>query len=155
MADITMCEGKGCTVKDKCYRHTAKACEYYQSYFLDPPGKDDKCKYFWKEKRQKVEWNSAKTWNMKLTEDDLLNKWLGDYHNTSLEQVIKEHPEWEEEPQKHTRTFYEMYAVTQKQHDEWNEWMIRALAKDFKTSLKYMRGHSWAIYLNTAPNIRQ
>lgn len=88
-----------------------------------------------------------------LKEDDLLNKWLGDYHDTSLEKIIEEHPEWEENPQEHTRTFYEMYAVTQEQHDEWHDWMIRTLAKHFKTSLKYMRQHSWMIYLNTAPNI--
>jgi hypothetical protein len=48
MADITMCSGSGCPVKDKCYRHTAPVNEYRQAYFMNPPIKeDDSCKYFW------------------------------------------------------------------------------------------------------------
>lgn len=33
MPDITMCEGRGCPQKDKCYRHTAKPNPDCQSYF--------------------------------------------------------------------------------------------------------------------------
>ena len=32
MPDITMCKGEDCPVKHKCYRNTAKSCEY-QSWF--------------------------------------------------------------------------------------------------------------------------
>lgn len=91
----------------------------------------------------------------KLTQDDLINKWLGDYHNTSLTQVLEENPEWAADPEKHTRDFYQKYQVTQAQHDEWHSWMIDTIAKDFKCSKKYARRSSWAIYLNTAPNICQ
>jgi len=58
MADITMCSGVGCRVKDKCYRFTAKKCEFWQSYFLAPPleVKNDilVCEMFWGEKSDKI-----------------------------------------------------------------------------------------------------
>lgn len=37
MADITMCSGEGCGVKDACYRHTAVVNEHRQSYFMEVP----------------------------------------------------------------------------------------------------------------------
>lgn len=63
MADITMCFGMGCPLKEQCYRYTAKADEY-QSYFVGLPYLrlvDDngdiienpdphKCKQFWNNK---------------------------------------------------------------------------------------------------------
>lgn len=50
MADITKCEGLDCPLKEKCYRFTAKANEYRQSYFVEPPyNKETKeCEYLWK-----------------------------------------------------------------------------------------------------------
>lgn len=50
MADITMCSGQGCSVKDDCYRHTAQANEWRQSYFTETPGKDKSCEYYWNRK---------------------------------------------------------------------------------------------------------
>jgi len=91
----------------------------------------------------------------KITEEDVINKWLGDYHNTSLEQILKENPEWNEDPQKYTRVFYDKYRVTQAQHDEWHDWMIDAIAKSYKMSKRYTKRSSWTIYLNTAPSITQ
>lgn len=63
MADITMCFGSGCPLKEQCYRYTAKPDEY-QSYFVGLPYLqlvDDngeiidnpdpyKCKQFWNNK---------------------------------------------------------------------------------------------------------
>ncbi len=50
MADITMCGGKDCPLKEKCYRFTAPVSER-QSYFLRTPGKmeDGKfvCDHYW------------------------------------------------------------------------------------------------------------
>jgi len=50
-ADICMCSGKDCPVKEKCYRFTAKPSEHKQSYFFQPPGgqKDGKftCEMYW------------------------------------------------------------------------------------------------------------
>lgn len=48
MADITMCNGMGCEVKRRCYRHMANPSEFRQSYFLNTPmKKDSSCDYFW------------------------------------------------------------------------------------------------------------
>ena len=45
--DITMCKGTDCPYKETCYRYTAKPCEYWQSYFIEPPIKDGKCEMYW------------------------------------------------------------------------------------------------------------
>lgn len=37
MADITMCKGEGCLVKDRCYRFTARVTPDWQSYFMESP----------------------------------------------------------------------------------------------------------------------
>ena len=46
-----MCGGKGCPIKDECFRHTAKANEYYQAFFVEPPFRvvDSKvhCDMYW------------------------------------------------------------------------------------------------------------
>lgn len=55
MPDIAMCSGDGCPLKEKCYRFTAKPSDY-QSYFLDPPIKDDKCNHYWGENAESI-WN--------------------------------------------------------------------------------------------------
>ena len=53
MADICMCKGTNCPVKEDCYRYTAKADEY-QSYFVDAPIKDGKCEYYWGENAENI-----------------------------------------------------------------------------------------------------
>jgi hypothetical protein len=52
MADITMCRGDGCGLKDDCYRYLAKASER-QSFFMKPPVKNGSCEYYWKVKDKK------------------------------------------------------------------------------------------------------
>lgn len=37
MADITMCGGKECPMKENCYRFTATPNEFRQSYFMIAP----------------------------------------------------------------------------------------------------------------------
>ena len=46
MPDITMCDGKGCDAKDKCYRYTAEANPYGQAYFDPAPIDGADCDYF-------------------------------------------------------------------------------------------------------------
>ena len=46
MADITMCLGDNCDVREKCYRYTAPVCPYGQSVFTETP-KEKPCKHFW------------------------------------------------------------------------------------------------------------
>lgn len=45
MADITMCEGAECPIKDSCRRFTAKV-GLMQSYFLNSPTEDSECEYY-------------------------------------------------------------------------------------------------------------
>lgn len=48
MPDITMCTGDDCPMKDTCYRFTANANEFMQSYFMNAPIKEDKtCDHYW------------------------------------------------------------------------------------------------------------
>ena len=48
MADITMCSGQDCPMKERCYRFTAPKNSWRQSYFFNPPIKEDKtCDHFW------------------------------------------------------------------------------------------------------------
>lgn len=47
MPDITMCNGKGCPLKDTCYRYKAKPDELWQSYFMEEPYEDGDCREYW------------------------------------------------------------------------------------------------------------
>jgi len=49
MPDISMCEGKGCDVKNTCYRFTAKPSKFMQSYVMPdvPPIENEGCEYYW------------------------------------------------------------------------------------------------------------
>ena len=51
MADITMCFGGDCPLKDTCYRYKAMPSEFRQAYFFGEPfvGEDDNvtCEYYW------------------------------------------------------------------------------------------------------------
>ena len=47
MADITMCNGKNCPLRKKCYRYTATP-GHWQSYFTETPIKNGECEYYWK-----------------------------------------------------------------------------------------------------------
>lgn len=56
MADIAMCYGKSCTEKKSCYRFTATANEYRQSYFTESPIlPDGSCEYYWTTKSTVVD----------------------------------------------------------------------------------------------------
>ena len=50
MADITMCEGTNCPLKENCYRFNAESNDLYQSYFTEVPfdKKTNDCEYYWK-----------------------------------------------------------------------------------------------------------
>lgn len=54
MSDITKCKGTDCPVNEHCYRYTAKANEFRQSYFVEPPIKDGKCEMFWGENSEQI-----------------------------------------------------------------------------------------------------
>jgi hypothetical protein len=56
MPDISMCMGKDHELCNTCYRKNAEASPYMQSYFVDPPIKDDStCEMYWKDYEDKEE----------------------------------------------------------------------------------------------------
>jgi hypothetical protein len=56
MTDITKCSGEGCPLSETCYRFTAVGDPYYQSYFVQPPYKEDTgCSMFWNTEGKKDE----------------------------------------------------------------------------------------------------
>ena len=48
MADITKCTGRGCDLRESCYRFTATA-GMLQSYFMTSPIKNGECEMYWGE----------------------------------------------------------------------------------------------------------
>jgi hypothetical protein len=46
MADIAMCQGDQCPIKEDCWRYMAPASRW-QSYLATPPYAKDGCEYFW------------------------------------------------------------------------------------------------------------
>ena len=90
-----------------------------------------------------------------LKEEDLINWWLKKYHNTDLDQVKKEHPEWAENPSKHSRDFYSSYMVNEEQHDEWEEWAKEYTRKVTGLPKSYINRGWWTVYLNTSPQIME
>jgi hypothetical protein len=63
MADITVCPGTDCPVKEKCYRFTAPRSELWQSYFMEIPGKIEEnkftCDMYWGEQAESI-WSQLK-----------------------------------------------------------------------------------------------
>jgi len=89
----------------------------------------------------------------KLTLDDIVNWWLEKYHNTNIKQVLIEHPDWNKEGFD-SKIFYKAYQVTEEQHDEWYDWVISALAKEYHVSLETAKRNFVFEYLNCAPMIK-
>lgn len=60
MPDITKCHGQigatDCPYKENCYRFTATADKYGQSYFIELPLKNNKCDHYWGKDGEKI-WN--------------------------------------------------------------------------------------------------
>jgi hypothetical protein len=109
--------------------------------------------------------------------EELLDLWLVKYHNTTMQNVKEEHPEWknvEEEYKlkmddkdvsseekttigenlgKASREFYETYAVTQEQHDEWEKEAKMLLRKKYKIPKWTVDRGWWSVYLNCSPSV--
>lgn len=85
--------------------------------------------------------------------EELLDLWLVKYHNTTIQKVKDEHPEWMENPQEHTRDFYNTYLVTQEQHDEWENEAKLLLRKKYKISKWMVDRGWWSVYLNCSPSV--
>ena len=84
---------------------------------------------------------------------DLINWWLEKYHNTDLDKVMDENPDWKENPQEHTREFYAKYPVTSEQEKEWEKWAKEYIRKVTKLSKKAIDHSWWSVYLNCSPSV--
>lgn len=85
-----------------------------------------------------------------LTEEMLINWWLEKYHNITLEDVKKLHPDWNE---KNSQYFYDTYPVTEEQHDEWRKWAFNEFWKWQGMGKRYAEKSFTWVYLNCAPKI--
>ena len=90
-----------------------------------------------------------------LTEEFLIDMWLKKYHNTTIKELLIKHPSWGEDPQAHTREFYEIYQVTQEQCDEWEKEAKKIVRKTLGLSKKYVDRSFSSTALNTAPRVKQ
>ena len=90
-----------------------------------------------------------------LYEEEFIDWWLEKYHDTNLDKIAELHPEWILEPQKHNMTFYNTYACSQEQHDEWYQWAIGRIMQHRRCGKKRaIRGFAFD-YLNVSPTIRE
>ena len=84
----------------------------------------------------------------KVNTEELINWWLEKYHGTTLEKLKEKHPDrqwWD--------GFYQMFKVTQKEHDEWEEW-AKAYTKKVTGIKGELFGRSWGwVYLDAAPAV--
>ena len=56
MADIRICDGNYCELRDTCYRYKATLNEYRQSYFTKTPNTTSyDCDYYWEIKTEEDE----------------------------------------------------------------------------------------------------
>lgn len=88
-----------------------------------------------------------------MNEEDFLDKWLGDYHNTSVKKVMSDNPQWDD-GKDHSQDFYSSHKVTQEQHDEWYEWAINKVAKKLRCSKKLAKVKFSFAYLNVSPSTK-
>lgn len=61
MADITMCNGVNCTIKQSCYRFTAKASERQSWAGFSQNPETGKCDDFWLDPRKAVKATKTKS----------------------------------------------------------------------------------------------
>lgn len=55
MADITMCKGEYCELRETCKRYTSQPNEYRQAYFSKEPNVDSyHCDMYWGNKQEQV-----------------------------------------------------------------------------------------------------
>jgi hypothetical protein len=93
----------------------------------------------------------SKTNKNKISEEMLLNVWLEKYFETTIEEII-ESGKYKNDISD-SRKFYADHAVTEEQHDWWQEEVRKIFKKKFGAKLGE-KTFSWA-YINTAPSIKK
>lgn len=54
MADISKCFGGECPLKDTCYRFLVPSNDWHQSYFAEPPYKEEKCEHYYETENNNI-----------------------------------------------------------------------------------------------------
>ena len=85
-----------------------------------------------------------------LTEEEIINWWLTKYHGITVDELREKEPELIK-----TSAWFKKYAVTQKQHDEWREWLIKKLMWRFGISRKDIEKSMWMICFDTEPAVKE
>jgi len=83
-----------------------------------------------------------------LSREDLINLWLK-YHNTTVNELVIRHTEEE------LKDWYNLYPVSQEQHDTWVTEAKAYIKHVTKHSKSYIEKGWGMIYLNCAPNIKK
>jgi hypothetical protein len=83
-----------------------------------------------------------------ITSEFIMDYWLKKYHNITVAWLLENEPELIKSPD-----WYEKYAVTQEQHDEWYNWAIDIIAKTFRLSKKTTKRNFVFDYLNLSPSV--
>lgn len=85
----------------------------------------------------------------KVNRTEIINGWLR-YYDTTAEEVVKKHPE-----EAKNGEWFNLYPVTQEQHDQWEAWAKEYVKKNAKLPKNIIeRGWNF-LYLDTAPKIKQ
>lgn len=74
--------------------------------------------------------------------------WLKKFHNTTIEEVARLHPEECKSPD-----WFKLYPCTKEQEAEWRAWAIREAAKDNGISIKQATMGFWSIDLDCGPYV--
>lgn len=72
MPDITKCNGGNCPIKNDCFRYWSKPSAY-QSYFENPPYKNDECDHYWFVPKYENGQHNAQTGDINPLNDTLKN----------------------------------------------------------------------------------
>ena len=83
-----------------------------------------------------------------LTDIFIIEGWLKKYHGLTVNELVEKEPILSKTPE-----WYQKYAVTQEQYDEWYDWTIDIIAKTNHRSKKFVKQHFTFDWLNVAPNI--
>jgi hypothetical protein len=83
----------------------------------------------------------------KVEINDLFNGWLK-YHNTNVDNVVKQYPEEVKSPE-----WFKLFPVTQEQYNEWETWAKQHIKNITKMSKKRI-DYEWAwVCLSCAPHV--
>lgn len=86
----------------------------------------------------------------KVKREDLLNYWLGKFHNTNAVEVVANHPDKVDSPD-----WFKLYPVTQEQYEDFEEWAIQHIMEVTKMSRTFTIKTMQYAMLDCAPYVKR